>query len=827
MPFDLNSAKPVGSSGGFDLGTAKPVGPSGGAAPDDEDGNIAQGLLRGFQRVVGTLGDAMYKVLPDNPRYAKQREEFKRFNADLDASNTGPDGKPLPLYGAGDVGGQVITTAPVGGAVAAPLKALAAVAPRAAPFIAPIADAIETSGMRAAGMTGVKGVATRSVGGAVTGGTSAALVDPESAGTGAAIGGALPPVLQATGAMGRVLAMGWRHLRNQSAAAGDDLARALGLLTPQDRAEAIRRLREAQTLVPGAPPTVAQALMTPEASITQRVVADSPGGAALRAKIVQQGEARNAALEGVAQTDPRGLASARDDLGQTVARTMIPARNAEKTRVRELYDAVDPEGAVRLQLPLDDFTAARDRYLGAGTFGQGKGAADALKTAREIGLSETPTQITKAQPLKPGPATGDDMTLGAAVRQVGIHPDELRGGAGYSGEVKYMKESKFGKNLVTKNGKSLDHLAERMFERGYLEEPDVGRLIEALSSEASGFPVFSKNASPEVLFGRARDANMPERFITPGKAEPVAVDWRTLQNFRGSVGDAAAAAEAKGTTQDAAALNAMKAALGSRVDQAGAQGLLKPGEQFPLDAYARWTDANNAHAAMKQRFDTGPLAGMFRKGPTGEPALQGGEIAARAWGNRPGLAEDVEALRRLVDDNPQILGRFRSMVTTEGASTADAAGNLTTKFSKWVDSMLPGLRKAFPPEQVDVLRRVAADIERATAAQKLGTSLGGSNTYQNAQNALNLGLLDNPMLTRAANMIPGVRYAAAPALEGVRGYARNAKATRLAQAIADSQSAAAALEAQAGASNPVDWLFARPALQFGYRAAPLLGAGSP
>ena len=46
-------------------------------------------------------------------------------------------------------------------------------------------------------------MAARIAGGALTGGASAGLIDPQSAGTGAAIGGALPPALGLVGAAGR------------------------------------------------------------------------------------------------------------------------------------------------------------------------------------------------------------------------------------------------------------------------------------------------------------------------------------------------------------------------------------------------------------------------------------------------------------------------------------------------------------------------------------------------------------------------------------------------------------------------------------------------
>ena len=64
------------------------------------------------------------------------------------------------------------------------------------------------------------------------------------------------------------------------------------------------------------------------------------------------------------------------------------------------------------------------------------------------------------------------------------------------------------------------------------------------------------------------------------------------------------------------------------------------------------------------------------------------------------------------------MGQFKSMVTTEGAGTADAAGNLTSKYSRWVANTLPGLQQAFNPSEVGVLQRIGQDVDRTASANK-------------------------------------------------------------------------------------------------------------
>ena len=100
--------------------------------------------------------------------------------------------------GAGELGAEVLATAPAGAAIAAPLRAI--------PAAAPLAQAIRT-GVFSTGRA-VKGGAARAAdlgiraaGGAVTGGATSALVNPADAETGALIGGTLavaaPPIVNA------------------------------------------------------------------------------------------------------------------------------------------------------------------------------------------------------------------------------------------------------------------------------------------------------------------------------------------------------------------------------------------------------------------------------------------------------------------------------------------------------------------------------------------------------------------------------------------------------------------------------------------------------
>jgi hypothetical protein len=95
------------------------------------------------------------------------------------------------IAGGGRLAGNIVATAPVGAVIAAPLK-MAGVA-------APIVESVASSGFRtglapATGATRAIDLGIRAGGGAVTGGASAGLVNPEDTGMGAALGAAIPTV---------------------------------------------------------------------------------------------------------------------------------------------------------------------------------------------------------------------------------------------------------------------------------------------------------------------------------------------------------------------------------------------------------------------------------------------------------------------------------------------------------------------------------------------------------------------------------------------------------------------------------------------------------
>ena len=98
---------------------------------------------------------------------------------------------------AGEFTGEVISTLPVGGVIAKGVSKI--------PGAGRVAEAIRTGGFRTGAPVATTAggraadIATRATGGAVVGGTSAALINPEEAGAGAGFGAAAPFVLPVVG----------------------------------------------------------------------------------------------------------------------------------------------------------------------------------------------------------------------------------------------------------------------------------------------------------------------------------------------------------------------------------------------------------------------------------------------------------------------------------------------------------------------------------------------------------------------------------------------------------------------------------------------------
>lgn len=155
-------------------------------------GGAVRDLLSGGVRGAGSIGATLLRPFESAQENAERRTKMDQALTSL----VGADPSSI-AYGAGKIGAEIAGTAGIGGAIAKPVGAvLSRVAPSAAPAIV---QALRTGGMSTGanpvGLAARAGdLGLRSAAGTAVGGASAAAVDPDSAGLGALIGGAIPLV---------------------------------------------------------------------------------------------------------------------------------------------------------------------------------------------------------------------------------------------------------------------------------------------------------------------------------------------------------------------------------------------------------------------------------------------------------------------------------------------------------------------------------------------------------------------------------------------------------------------------------------------------------
>lgn len=175
-------------------------------------GNLAAGALRGAGSIGATIlapVDAAARALNDgkpvnvgginlvgHDRRTQMTEGLRDMGAETDSLT----------FGAGKLAGEIAGTAGAGGVLGNGVMRAAPILGRlgvSAPTIANTASALTTGGFRAGNATGLANVGTRALGGAVNGAVSAGMVNPEDAGMGALIGGALPGATKLIGTAGK------------------------------------------------------------------------------------------------------------------------------------------------------------------------------------------------------------------------------------------------------------------------------------------------------------------------------------------------------------------------------------------------------------------------------------------------------------------------------------------------------------------------------------------------------------------------------------------------------------------------------------------------
>lgn len=751
--------------------------------------NLVLGGLRGAADIGETLQHALNPMAWGTDAKAQRRAGIEGAMDSLGAE------KDSTLYGTGRLTTNIAGTVGVGGALGAGAKSLGA-----GPGVA---NALTSGGFTAGrAAPGAAGFAAHQFGrigaGGSVGGASAALVDSDSAGAGAAIGAVLPPAILALGKAGGGAANLWRRLTaSGETAAAAKLAEALGAATPTERQAIIERLRSAPEYVKGSRPTTAQALQSPQASTFEQVLADTPGGDALKSAYAEQGKARIAALERYGAQTHLGAASdmattTGDKVGAVLRTQAMDDRAAARAAWESLYKRGADDG-VALRLPLDAMDEAM-RPLGRGTVGAGKDARAVVDAAKDIGTIEAPA-------IRIGKGAKQESLLDAVKRAGGINQNTVSSKL-LGGEVSSLREEGLGRVVYKNRGQSAARMAENMHEAGFLPDNDPATLLDML--RRGGRDTFSSGADMSSNYRAMAEAAMGD--APQAQRFPVAVPFDEFQRLWRSAGDLAAKnGERAGGATEAGVLSRVGDLLRSRVDDAAAGNLLADEAMSPgfRDQYFSARDMTRQNAT---RYDGGNNISQILRKPTGQNyTLTGDEVTGKLWHGGAGLAGDVSNLKQVLSANNlgPVIDDLQRFVMTDAASKTTKAGNLAAALPSYVEARMPGLRELLDPEQLKALVGIAEDIKRAARADAVGASKG-SPTYRNAANALSLGIMDSPGLRNALSRVPMTKGLAVVPLDWMRGKVGASQANALAALMADAPTAANALEAiaQTGKLKP-------------------------
>lgn len=745
--------------------------------------DLGDALMRAGTRLAPTIEDPRVDFLTQG---IPKRADVERMNAarqglqqDFNKDNSGV------AFNVGRLAGNVAITAPVGGVIGAGSKGAASLPllSRAAPALNAIGNAAASGGM-VTGFTpatigqGAANMGARMIGGGLTGYASAGLVDPSSANLGGVIGASLPPVVAGVGKLGSLGASVVRSFRTpEEARAAQAILDAGGFKTPEEIAAVRQALAQQGPSILPEGATVPQILQNPGISQLQRTLRNS-GDTALLEREAAQEAGRKATLNRVSPISGTVQQSA-DNFGNALTAAVRPAERQASKEVRAAFDAVDPFNETRMQLPLAEMHAARDKFLGPGTFSAGSKADAAIAEAERIGSEALPSVAAAKAPT--ARKQGEDLF--AAIRSMGGIRQDSPGAAALAGEVRDLKQSGARSIIQNGRGQSPDTLAQAMHAKGFIPDDDPATLLNAIREHAAGNKVFSTASERGGAMRAGLEASMGE---APGnQVLPKLVPFQQVQNLRSSLGEAAEQASARGGTREAAALRQMVADLDARAN-AVMSGQGKAGEYFPDDVVKAWEKAIALHADKMDRFHVGPQAAIFRKGGDGLPAAEGGELAPKFFSSRGSQSADIAAFHKIAD--LETLAALKNFAIMDAASQTDRLGNLSnSQYGNWLNGRTGAINGLFGDGERAALYGVGKDLQRADSAASLGMARG-SNTVQNAQAALSLGALDHPAVDFLANRTPIIRQFTGPMLSALRESAKRGKVERLGGLLSDPES---------------------------------------
>ena len=190
---------------------------------------IMGSLLSGGVKALGGLGATLmtpYDMLAGNTKSISNPERRADINAAVDSLNEG-----LGVSDGLETAGKIGTEALAGGGAASLLgRGVGMAAPR-------LGNAIASGGFTTGTAVGgaLSNLATRAAGGAISGGLTAGMVNPDDAGLGAALGGGLPVAAKAMGETGKFIGNKLKGGVSDEVSKLAQRAQQLGIDIPIDR----------------------------------------------------------------------------------------------------------------------------------------------------------------------------------------------------------------------------------------------------------------------------------------------------------------------------------------------------------------------------------------------------------------------------------------------------------------------------------------------------------------------------------------------------------------------------------------------------------------
>lgn len=742
--------------------------------------NVGAGLVRGAGAIGSTIlapvDYAMDVALGKEGKLSRHEQrvaDLDRASKELFGAN--PEALSFQL---GKLGYELPATAGVGGGLAKIAEAIPAVAKAAPGLIEALRTGGFATGQKAAPLLSVEGakqLGTRGLGGAVTGGASAALVNPEDAGFGTVIGGALPVAGQLVASAARNVG---RAVPSNDRIIAEKLASQMGV--PVD--ELLSALeQQGPQMIEGYRKTVPQIVQNDFASQLQRNLKSAGVNALGEAERGQQAQFQQA-LGRVAPIQD-SVPTAAERVGKAISNYAVPARAEASQNVRNAFEAVDPFSETALHLPISEMERASGKYLGPGTFGTGSRAAEAIATAKRVGTEELPAvkAVTQA-------STGKQQNLEQAVRALG----GIRPGSYLGKEITELGRKQSGTTgLIGKTGKDVEKMAELMHERGFLPDNDPALMLDLLRNKGA------RNTFASDITDNAFQRQFEQAMGDLPEAETIskAVPFQTVQNLRSSIGEAAAIAEAKGANKEAAALKQMIGEIDSRINRA-AGGSVGEGEFFPKDIADQYRKALKMHEAKIGQFETGPQMGMFRKGADNQAQIQGAEIPGKFYNANMSQADDVRAFKKLIGDRTDLADQLKSFAVTQMVGKESRMGNLGDQFLKFIEARTGANKELFSPNELATVNEVAKAVENQLRTEGLGR-VSGSDTAQKIATMQKNGILDSKIIDVLANKIPLLGQITGPALQGLRKSASETRNEIMARMLANPEEFAGALRSPA------------------------------